>query len=125
MNFAEGFNFTQGVGPNYLGGRLDGEARTAIHFAHRVGALVTAFYLLALAILMFKRKQKSISAMAGIVIALLLIQIGLGIGNVLLSIPLAVAVAHNFVGALLVVVMAVIWLQSHDKLVNQDDKGNL
>jgi threonine/homoserine efflux transporter RhtA len=42
-----------------------------------------------------------------------------------MSIPLSVAVAHNFMGALLVAVMAVIWLQTHDKLVNQDDKGKL
>jgi|TARA_B110000483_G_scaffold141911_1_gene169453 cytochrome c oxidase assembly protein subunit 15 len=125
MNFAEGFNFTQGVGPNYLGGRLDGDARTAIHFAHRIGALVTALYLFGLVVLMLKKKQKVISGMAGLVAGLLVIQIGLGISNVLMSIPLSVAVAHNFMGALLVAVMAVIWLQTHDKLVNQDDKGKL
>ncbi len=122
MNFAEGFNFTQHVGPNYLGGRLDGEARTAIHFAHRVGALVTTFYLIGLAILMFKKKQKSISAMATVVLSLLVLQIGLGITNVIMSIPLAVAVAHNFVGALLVAVMAVVWLHSHEKLAIRSDQ---
>jgi cytochrome c oxidase assembly protein subunit 15 len=36
--------------------------------------------------------------------ALLLVQIGLGIANILLSLPLPVAVAHNLVAALLLTV---------------------
>ncbi|MBU5236562.1 COX15/CtaA family protein, partial [Vibrio cholerae] len=30
-DFANGFHLTQHIGPNYLGGQLDSEARTAIH----------------------------------------------------------------------------------------------
>lgn len=116
MDFTSGFNFTQHVGPNYLGGRLDGDARTAIHFSHRVGAIITMLYLILLAALMFRLKQKSISVMAGAVLVALAVQIGLGISNVVMSIPLAVAVAHNFVGALLVALLAVIWLQTYPKI---------
>jgi len=113
MDFGEGFNFTQHVGPNYLGGRLDGDARTAIHFSHRVGAIVTMLYLIALSILMLKKGHRSTSVMAKTILAALAVQIGLGITNVIMSIPLAVAVAHNFVGALLMAIMAVVWLQTY------------
>src|SRR5690606_32777185 len=40
MDFANGFHLTQHIGPNYLGGQLDSDARTAIHMTHRMGALV-------------------------------------------------------------------------------------
>ncbi|MDU5678626.1 MAG: COX15/CtaA family protein, partial [Pseudomonas aeruginosa] len=35
MDFANGFHLTQHIGPNYLGGQLDSDARTAIHMTHR------------------------------------------------------------------------------------------
>src|SRR3989338_8683551 len=40
MDFANGFHLTQHIGPNYLGGQLDSDARTAIHMTHRIGALL-------------------------------------------------------------------------------------
>ena len=123
MDFASGFNFTQQVGPNYLGGRLDGDARTAIHFAHRIGALVTTLYLLVLAVAMYRKKSKPLSVMASIMLSLLAVQIALGISNVYWSIPLEIAVAHNFVGALLVAVMAVIWMQGAP-LKDQSEQEN-
>ena len=47
MDFSGGFDFSQAIGPNYLGGVLDSAARTAIHFGHRLGAIaVTAALLL-------------------------------------------------------------------------------
>ena len=47
MDFANGFHLTQHIGPNYLGGQLDSDARTAIHMTHRLGAgLVTVVLLL-------------------------------------------------------------------------------
>ncbi|MGI9288473.1 MAG: COX15/CtaA family protein, partial [Pseudomonadales bacterium] len=45
MDFASGFNAMQAIGPNYLGGTLDNAARVAIHFSHRIGAIVTALVL--------------------------------------------------------------------------------
>ena len=39
MDFYEGFNLAQEVGPNYLYGLLDNEARVAIHYSHRISAL--------------------------------------------------------------------------------------
>ncbi|MBF3264012.1 heme A synthase, partial [Pseudomonas aeruginosa] len=49
MDFANGFHLTQHIGPNYLGGQLDSDARTAIHMTHRIGALCVTLVLLLLA----------------------------------------------------------------------------
>ncbi|MGI0119769.1 COX15/CtaA family protein [Zooshikella sp. RANM57] len=108
MDFASGFNLLQEIGPNYLGGQLESDARTAIHFTHRMGAVITTFYLLFL-ILWIKQKllpsliheRKSIRNALLIVFAALSIQISLGISNVIWLLPLSIAVAHNAGGALL------------------------
>ena len=47
-DFANGFHLTQHIGPNYLGGQLDSDARTAIHLTHRIGALLVTLVLLGL-----------------------------------------------------------------------------
>ncbi|MDF1692514.1 MAG: COX15/CtaA family protein [Zhongshania sp.] len=101
MNFADGFNIGQHIGPNYLGGTMDNAARVAIHFSHRIGAMVTGLYLL---FLFFKLRQLNIAPArkaAGAMIAILALQIGLGISNIAFSFPIDVAVAHNLVGAFL------------------------
>ena len=108
MDWAAGFNVFQDIGPNYLGGLLDGEARTAIHFAHRLGAIVTALYLLALGVGMLRAGSVPTRRAALLLMGLLVIQLSLGLANVHFLFPLPVAVLHNFVGALLLLVMAVL-----------------
>ena len=45
--FKNGFNMAQEVGPNYLYGLLDNPARVAIHYSHRVTAiLVTIVFII-------------------------------------------------------------------------------
>ncbi|WP_181298696.1 heme A synthase [Pseudomonas sp. Q2-TVG4-2] len=106
MDFANAFNLTHhDIGPNYLGGMLYGEARTAIHVAHRIGAMIVTLVLLALG---WQLWRNGLSRLAGLLIAALALQIGLGISNVLLNLPLAVAVAHNGGGALLLLVTVLI-----------------
>jgi cytochrome c oxidase assembly protein subunit 15 len=101
MDFAEGFNLFQHIGPNYLGGVMDNAARTAIHFSHRIGAIVTTLYLGLLAWKLFGAALPETRRMAAVVVAALIAQLLLGIGNIVLDFPLAVAVAHNLGGALL------------------------
>ncbi|WP_240665365.1 COX15/CtaA family protein [Cobetia sp. ICG0124] len=48
MDWGEGFHLSQDVGPSYLHGQLHGEARTAIHLAHRGGAVLLGAMLLML-----------------------------------------------------------------------------
>lgn len=95
MDLAEGFNIFQTIGPNYLGGQLENDARVAIHFVHRLGAVVLATYLVLLAIRLFVLGDRRISVQAVVILLALAIQLALGITNVLMRIPIEVAVAHN------------------------------
>lgn len=105
MDFASGFNLAQHIGPNYLGGQLFSEARTAIHVSHRLGALLVCGALLLLAWQLYRQR---LSRLATLLLAALALQIALGVSNVLLHLPLAVAVAHNGGGALLVLLLVLI-----------------
>ena len=104
MDFRQGFDVLQTVGPNYLGGLLDNEARIAIQFAHRLGAVA----VLAVAGLLGWRLWKAGSVLAPWVLGLLAAQWTLGILNVLLTLPLAVATAHNACGALLLLALVTV-----------------
>lgn len=101
MDFAKGFNFAQDIGPNYLGGLMENSARTAIHFSHRIGAIVVTLVIFYLVYRLLRIKQKSSSQWAIMLVFVLLLQISLGLSNVYWSLPLPVAVAHNAVGAML------------------------
>ncbi|MCR8923842.1 COX15/CtaA family protein [Dasania sp. GY-MA-18] len=106
MNFSQGFDIFQAIGPNYLGGTMDNESRIAIHFSHRIGAIITSVYLIILAMMMLRLGPRSpTQRMAKIVIIMLSLQVLLGLGNIIFKFPLAIAVAHNLGGALLLLVM--------------------
>jgi cytochrome c oxidase assembly protein subunit 15 len=105
MDFANGFHLSQHIGPNYLGGQLDSDARTAIHMTHRLGALLVTLTLLLLA---WRLRTAGLGSLAGWLLLALALQVSLGISNVLLHLPLAVAVAHNAGGALLLLLLVLI-----------------
>ncbi|SDU37514.1 cytochrome c oxidase assembly protein subunit 15 [Pseudomonas pohangensis] len=105
MDFANGFHLTQHIGPNYLGGQLESDARTAIHFSHRLGALLVFVVLLGLA---WSLRQQGFARLGGLLLLALAVQVSLGISNVVLQLPLAVAVAHNIGGACLLLVLVLI-----------------
>lgn len=98
MDFAAGFNILQHVGPNYLGGLMHSSARAAIHVVHRLGAVLV---LLTVAPLAIRVISSGAQRLGYAVLGLLLVQVGLGIANVVFTLPLAVATAHNATGALL------------------------
>lgn len=104
-DFKHAFNFAQTIGPNYLGGLLEGEARTAIHLSHRIGALLVTLLITLLAITLVRFGEPAAKFFAKLLLLVLIAQVSLGISNVLLSLPLSVAVAHNAGGALLLLVM--------------------
>ena len=106
MDFAMGFNFLQTIGPNYLGGLLDDQARVAIQMAHRIGAVVVTCYFAWL--LLRLKKLTGVPLIRASVWALgvvLAVQVLLGLSNVIWLIPLSIAVAHNAVGALLLLAL--------------------
>jgi cytochrome c oxidase assembly protein subunit 15 len=95
-DFRMGFNFMQSIGPDYLGGKLDHQSRTAIHLVHRLGAILVTFYFVALIASFYSEKIKKYS---GVLSFFLIIQLLLGISNIIYRLPLYVAIAHNL-GAL-------------------------
>lgn len=111
MDFRHGFDVAQHVGPNYLGGQLTADGRVAIHVTHRLGAMVVLAWFTVLLALMWQRRGASgLDRSIILVAAVLAAQIALGLANVLLHIPLSIAVAHNAMGAgLLLAVIHLVW----------------
>lgn len=102
LYLAKAFNFFASIGANYQGGLLDNEVRVTIQFVHRLGAVVTACYLLLLSsLILIKENTCQLKSVALITMVFVLIQFTLGILNVMYLLPLHVAVAHNGVAALL------------------------
>jgi cytochrome c oxidase assembly protein subunit 15 len=96
MQFREAFVLWRGLGIDYEGGVLDHPARVAVHFAHRLGAIVTAIGLTTVALLTMRRARSRGLRAAGIaVLAVLGVQILLGVSTVVRGYPLALATAHN------------------------------
>ena len=108
MDFSQGFDLSQTVGPNYLGGIMDNEARTAIHFSHRVGALVVTFILSVLTVMLWRNRSDQLKRYSALLLVVLATQISLGITNIVAALPLTVAVIHNGVGALLLLTLITI-----------------
>jgi len=107
-DFTAGFAPWHGLGIDYEGGILDGPARTAIHLAHRIGAIVTAGILGALVIACAWPGRDRRLRTAGVCLGgLLALQIGLGIANVVWLLPLPVATAHNGGAALLLLTLVI------------------
>jgi len=103
LDFSGAFTVsTEGVN-NYLGGHLDNDARVTIHWMHRLGALITTIYLTFLIFQLFIAGWKRSAMWISLV---LIVQVSLGISNVVLSLPLPVAVAHNGVAVLLLMSLA-------------------
>lgn len=100
-DFATGFAFEWQEGVNYEFGILENPARTAIHMAHRLGALVVFLYVGWLSVWLLKRRIRVLGLVPLVVLLLLLIQVTLGILNVVMALPLPVATAHNLVAAML------------------------
>ncbi len=104
MDLQQGFNIFQSVGPNYLGGIMTSEARTAIHWVHRIGAIIVLFVVGGLVL----QVVRQVAIVGYALLAALVAQITLGILNVVWVLPLLNATAHNTVGALLLLVLVTI-----------------
>jgi len=99
MDFEHSFTLHRELGETASGDFLPMQALTAIHWVHRLMALVVFVYLAWLVARLFRTPgYRGVGVLVGV---LLLIQVSLGISNVLFSLPIAVAVAHNAGAALL------------------------
>lgn len=99
MDFEHSFTLHRELGETASGDFLPMQALTAIHWVHRLMALIVFVYLAWLVARLFRTPgYRGVGLLVGV---LLLIQVSLGISNVLFSLPIAVAVAHNAGAALL------------------------
>jgi len=107
VDFAEGFVMWRGLGVDYEFGVLEAPARVAIHFTHRLGAIV-AFLVLVFAAHKYMRigintRSDRLRNASVFVLIALTAQISLGLAAVWFGLPLAVATGHNMVAALLLI----------------------
>jgi heme a synthase len=97
MDFGNAFHVVRELGRTGEGGLLPLEALTAIHWTHRVFALV----VLAGVLLSAVRVWRAMRALGMLLAALVVLQFSLGVANVALGLPLGLAAAHNAGAALL------------------------
>ena len=100
-NFHDGFVLWRGLGVNYEGGVLDLPARIAIHFTHRLGAIVATLALTFAVWATLRSRIAGARAAAWAVLAALILQLCIGSFMVLRGFPLSLATAHNAGAALL------------------------
>ncbi len=109
LHMDEAFVFFKDPTINYEGGSLPVEAGMTVHFMHRLGALITTVVLLTLAILiLIKTDNTLLKRQALLLMIVLLIQVSLGISNVLLILPIPIAVSHNGFAALLLLTLLLV-----------------
>lgn len=106
MDIGEAFHLTHALGESRDGGQLHLDALTAIQWVHRLGALVVFIWLLISVRLLW---QSSLPRwLTGGLLIIMLSQIMLGIANLIMQLPLALAVMHNAGAALLGVCLVAI-----------------
>jgi cytochrome c oxidase assembly protein subunit 15 len=104
-NFGEGFVLWRGLGVDYEFGVLDAPSRVAIHFVHRLGAIVTFMLLLFVATSLIRRgtgpDSAAVRRSGQFVVLALIAQVSIGVSIVWFGLPLILATAHNGFAALL------------------------
>jgi heme a synthase len=96
-DFDHAFTLLRELGMTTGGELLPVTALTAIHLMHRIGALLVVVAVGTYAVRMWTHHRTT----AAWILTALALQIGIGIRNVLLQLPLPLAVAHNVGAALL------------------------
>lgn len=114
MNFVQGFTFWRALGEDGEGGLLSFQALTAIHFVHRLFALVVLVFLGGLVWLI--HRQGVWHNFVRLLMLLLAIQLITGLSNVVLDWPLVAAVLHTGGAAALVATM--VWFLNGSKVTN-------
>jgi cytochrome c oxidase assembly protein subunit 15 len=104
MDFRDAFVLWRGLDIDYEGGVLANPARVAIHFVHRLGALLAGTVLISVGVLGAVRARQPRLARAGRLLVLaVVIQIAIGVAMVQRGVPLWLATLHNAGAAFLVI----------------------
>ncbi len=99
MNWSQGFSLFRHLGSDGQGNAISLSALTAIHMAHRLGALLVAVVFVSL---IWRIWQAGHSRAASVVALLLIWQVVAGLSNVILGWPILAALAHTMGAALMV-----------------------
>jgi len=101
MDFRDAFVLWRAPSINYEGGVLGGAARVAIHFTHRLGAIVTTTVLLLTVLAVWRARTLIRARRAALaVLGALVLQLTVGLSMVHYGFPLTLATAHNAGAAL-------------------------
>jgi cytochrome c oxidase assembly protein subunit 15 len=113
-NFSDAFHVVRPLGMTAQGDPLPADALSTIHWVHRMFAVIVLMLVAALALRL--RGILELRSIGNLMLMLLVSQIMLGISNVLLGLPLVVAVAHNGGAALLLLALTAV---NHRLAVNR------
>ena len=106
LDFAAAFEIHAPTEAGYEFGVLDYGARMTIHMSHRMGAVLATLATGALIWQLLRHggnsRYRQLATLLGLLLSL---QVVLGLANIILHLPLAVAVAHNGVAALLLLAL--------------------
>lgn len=109
MDFRDAFVLWRGLGIDYEGGVLENPARVAIHFTHRLGALIAGSILIAVGLLTAAGAKGAASRRlrraGGLLVFAVALQISIGVTTVHFGVPLPLATLHNAGAAFLVLSM--------------------
>jgi heme a synthase len=109
MDYRDAFVLWRGLGIDYEGGVLANPARVAIHFTHRLGAMVAGSILIVLGLLAAAGARSAASRRlrrAGrLLVVAVALQISIGVATVHFGVPLPLATLHNAGAAFLVLSM--------------------
>lgn len=102
LSFENSFALIPPEKATYEFGHLDHHERVTIHVMHRIGAIITMIIIAWLAFsVLLKTQVVFLRRTAIFVLVLLLLQVALGVSNIVFSLPLGIAVAHNVVAVAL------------------------
>jgi len=109
MDYKDAFVLWRGLDINYTGGVLEHPARVAIHFTHRLGAIVATLAVLFAAWLAIRNAPTALVRNAGYWAAGALgLQLLIAFAMILKAFPLSLATAHNAGAALLIMALLVL-----------------
>jgi cytochrome c oxidase assembly protein subunit 15 len=110
MDFVEAFTLWRDLGFDYEGRHLNLPAATAVHVAHRAGALMVGLYVGWLSLHLLRVGfQDNVCRYGLLLLTVLLFQLAIGVMEVVAHLPLAAAVAHTAVGALLLLAVVTVY----------------
>jgi cytochrome c oxidase assembly protein subunit 15 len=111
-DFAQGFTMLRSLGHTAQGEVLRFEALVAIHWVHRMFAVVVALALLALGSRLLRHADPGAAGLGRALLLLMALQLATGVSNVVLQWPIVAALLHSAGAAALVLVLTLLLARS-------------